>query len=99
MQVTDVRSSFGDNLTIEFQHYPEHPVRGRMGRPHVNRQLFTDEFGFVEGLQRLGCPAQRVRHFYFTRTSHRYGEGVVAFLLSGVASDYLRQISPGTNIL
>src|ERR1700747_2409001 len=87
MQVTDVRSSFGDNLTVEFQHYPEHPVRSRMGRPHINRQLFTEKFGLVDGLQRLGCPGQRVRHFYFTRSGHRVGVGEVTFLLFGVASD------------
>src|SRR5258707_9361142 len=42
-----------------------------MGRAHVNRQIFNKKFGFVDGLYRLGCPGQRVRHFYFTRSGHR----------------------------
>ena len=35
----DVRIDALDNLAVELQHEPQHPVRGRMLRPEVDREV------------------------------------------------------------
>jgi hypothetical protein len=45
MQVTDVRPDADDGFAVEFQQEPEHTMRGRVLRPHVedHRTVVSDD--------------------------------------------------------
>lgn len=54
MEKAYVGFSFGDDLAIKFQNEAEHPMRGRVGRPHVENHLLSEEI-FCSGLVVRGC--------------------------------------------
>ena len=68
MQVADVRRGLGDDLAVHLQDEPQHAVRGRMRRPHVEDQLLAEQIGRGAGQLRGFCSArQRIRSFEFVR--------------------------------
>src|SRR3989442_4432905 len=50
MQISDPHIGADDALAIQPQHHPQHAVRARMLRPHVEDELVGVEHGL-----RLGC--------------------------------------------
>ena len=54
MQVADVRRRLRDDLAIHLQNQPQHPVRGRMRRPHVEDEFLPEDIPHFAALLRAG---------------------------------------------
>ncbi len=50
----------GDDFAVEFEHQPQHAVRGRMRRPHVEHHFFANVVLGMAQL-RIGCDDSRHR--------------------------------------
>ena len=55
MQIADVRHDFGDDFAIGPQHEPQHAMRARMLRPHVDEHLVRADVEFDDAGIFNGC--------------------------------------------
>jgi len=59
--ISDVWRRFGNNFAVEFEHEPQHAMRGRMRRPHVQYHLLADVvIGVVQLRVRRNEPRHRI---------------------------------------
>ena len=80
MQKTDIRRRLGNDLAVELEHEPQHAVRRRMRRPHVEHHFLAD---VVVGVTQLRIRRDHARHrigrFNFARReSHKIDNCIYA---------------------
>src|ERR1700731_605461 len=86
MQVTDLRRRFGDGLAVELKNEPQHAVRRRMRRPHVENHFLADVvIGFAQ-LRFFGSDSRyRIGRFNFAHGEcHRLVLSSVEWIDNGV---------------
>ena len=67
VEIADLRNGPGNDLAIQLEHDPQHAMRRRMRRPHVQDYLFAMKiFEFF----RPRLPRRRFRHLDFARGGH-----------------------------
>ena len=73
MQVTDVGSRLRDDLAVHFQNEPQHAMRSRVARAHVDDHFLAKQVGDVAGFFESGLGfRERVRRFKGSRSrGHR----------------------------
>ena len=68
MQIADFRVGLGDDLAIEFKHQPQHTVRRRVRRPHVQGHLFAPHI--LQLVHRLRRARRRILHLDLLKRRH-----------------------------
>ena len=95
MQVADVRRGLGDDLAIELEDEPQHPVRRRVRRPHVEDELFPEEIRRVAAVSlSAGLRAgEGIGMFEFCRGDGHGGCGTVRSARRASQAEFVKRFT------